>query len=73
MIGGYEIQVSKYLEGMKKAVKLNGIIYLSPAMWDLVKHAETQEELRHLLENIPLVDMGTLPNPWGLPLMNWMD
>ena len=51
------IEECSFMKGCKKAVKANGKIYLSPAMMDLVKHAD-EDELQHLLANIPLLDFG---------------
>lgn len=45
---GFSIKVSKNLEGSKKAVRQGSTIYVSPAMYDLMKHAN-EVELRQLL------------------------
>lgn len=50
------IAVSTHMAGTKKAVKMNGTVYVSPAMHDLIRHAEG-DELRRILEAIPLLDL----------------
>ena len=58
-LSGIEIRVDTSLVGSKKAVRLgDGPIYVTPAMMDLVQHAEG-DELRRLLGSIPLV---TIPD-----------
>lgn len=59
-LGGIGIKVDKTLIGCKNAVRIgNGDIHVSPAMYDLIKHAD-EKELRHLLESIKLL---TIPEP----------
>lgn len=69
-IDGIAIQVSQHMVGSKKAVRIgNGPIVLSPAMYELVSKAETQDELRRLLEAIPLLQLPAMPSirePWPL-------
>ena len=69
-IHGIPIQVDRHLIGSKKAVRIgNGPIVLSPAMYELVKGAESQEELRRLLEAIPLLQLPAMPSLYGpLPM-----
>ena len=64
------VRVDKSLVGSKKAVRIgNGPIYLSPAMYELVKGAESPEELRRLLESIPLLQLPAMPSLYGpLPM-----
>jgi hypothetical protein len=54
---GFEIRVADYLKGSKKAVRQGNTIFVSPAMWDLMKHASDQAELEHLLSKIELVEI----------------
>lgn len=67
---GIAIQVSQQMTGSKKAVRFgDGPIILSPAMWELVKGAESEGELRRLLEAIPLVTMPPMPSLYSpLPM-----
>ena len=45
------VRVDESLVGSKRAVRIgNGPIYLSPAMYELVKGAESPEELQRLLD-----------------------
>ncbi|HUT88698.1 MAG TPA: hypothetical protein VMY37_04330 [Thermoguttaceae bacterium] len=60
---GVSVQVSPWLEGMKKAVRFGETIYVSPAMWDLLSHANPAE-LEHLVANIPVLDLGDIPFPF---------
>lgn len=54
-----EIKVDPHLVGSKMAVRIErGPIYVSPAMMDLIQHAD-QDELRKLLASIKLL---TLPD-----------
>lgn len=55
-LDSFEIVVDQHMAGMKKAVKMGNKIVVSPAMYDLIKHAD-QKELEHLLKNIPLIDI----------------
>lgn len=55
---GFKVVVDQVLVGCKKGYKMGDTIHLSPAMMDLLKHAETQEELTRLLTAIELVDLG---------------
>ncbi len=45
---------SKILVNSKIALEVEGIIYVSPAMYSLIEKAETQKELKHLINNIPV-------------------
>lgn len=47
--------VSPWMDGAKAAVRYGKTIYLSPAMWRLLIHADTQEEFRAVWEAIPKV------------------
>ena len=57
LLAGFGLAVSEHLRGSKRAVKSGDTIYVSPAMYDLIRHAEG-EELRRLLVSIPLLDVG---------------
>lgn len=59
-----EIVKVRYMEGSKKAVKLNNRIYVSPEIYDLLLK-EDGISLRTLLANIPLIDMGIF-SPFGM-------
>jgi hypothetical protein len=56
-IDQFEIAISESLVGAKKAVKSGRKIYISPAMYDLMKNS-TGKELEHLLANLLVVDVG---------------
>lgn len=58
---GLRVQVNQYLTGAKTAVRDGNVITVSPAMFDLMKHA-SPDELKHLLANIPCVNL-TPPQP----------
>jgi hypothetical protein len=65
---GYRVAVSSALVGSKRAIRMGDTIYVSPAMYDLMKHAD-QEELQRLLAAIPLLEAPDLFNPYGpLPM-----
>jgi hypothetical protein len=56
------IEVSKHMAGFKYAVQFgDGPVYVSPAMYELVKDA-TPEELETLLKNLPLKRLPALPS-----------
>lgn len=59
--GGFEIVVSPTLAGSKLALRYSGSsrVYVSPAMFDLMKYANPQE-LETLLANIRVL---SLPDP----------
>jgi len=56
-IDAIPIQVDPLLQGVNKAVKRGRIIYVSPAIWSLMKNAQGKE-LEDLLAKIPLLDLG---------------
>lgn len=62
---GCPVQVSSSLQYGKKAVKLNGIIYVSPAMHELMKGTDS-DELEKLFRAIELVDMDKFSNRTSL-------
>lgn len=39
-LDGLAVQVSPFMEGQKRAVQINETVYVSPAMYDLMKHAD---------------------------------
>jgi hypothetical protein len=55
-LAGLSIKVSQLLAGSKRAFKQGGTVYVSPAMYDLIRNAD-EAELRHLLANIRLVEI----------------
>lgn len=61
-LAGFEIRCSPTMAGQSKCVKLGGVIHVSPAQWDLLKNARG-DELKHLLENLPMLDMDGKPAP----------
>lgn len=66
---GVRIAVSNALVGSTKAVQFgDGPIHVSPAMWDLMKHAD-KAELRRLLESIHVV---RIPKPTAGGLGDYM-
>lgn len=73
MFHGIEIRASQYLAGSKRAYRLgDGPVIVSPAMYELISAAETEAELRLLLENIgvlnlPSLDVFSLPMTTVLP------
>lgn len=61
MIGGIEIKVSADLVGSKVAVRFgDGPLILSPAMHDLVAHADA-DELHRLLGAIRVLQLPAMP------------
>ena len=56
MLDALEIVVSSHLAGQKRAVKIGDRLHVSPAMFDLMKHA-SKDELEHLLRSIGLIDL----------------
>lgn len=56
-----EIVISKYLAGSKHAIQFgDGPVYVSPAMYDLMKNA-TPEELETLLKSIRIKRLPPMP------------
>lgn len=51
---GLSVCVSKHLAGSKRGVRQGNTVYVSPAMYDLMKHADP-DELKLLLEKIEVV------------------
>lgn len=67
MLDGIEVRVCTALVGSKKAVRVgDGPIYVGPAMWDLISHAEG-EELQKLLATIQLVSLPAF-DPFTMPM-----
>ena len=54
---GFRVRVASALSGGSRAVRQGDVIYVSPAMYDLMSHAD-EAELERLLQAIRLV---TLP------------
>ena len=53
---GFVIQVSSVLAGGKKAILTGNNLYVSPAMYDLMKHA-SPDELIKLLQAIEVIEL----------------
>ncbi len=53
---GLSVHVVSHMVGMKKAVRQGDRLYVSPAMWDLLSHAEGAE-LERLLAAIPCTEI----------------
>jgi hypothetical protein len=65
---GFAVQECRWMVGMKKALRVGRTIYISPAMMDLIRHAEG-DELRRLLGSIPMVEIPEPPSMFGpLPM-----
>lgn len=61
------VEVSPALVGSKVAVQFgNGPVYVSPAMFDLMKNA-TESELELLLKSIHIRRLPPLPSLWCPP------
>lgn len=58
MIEGFGVHVSSVLVGSKRAFRIGNEIWVSPAMYELIRHADP-DELQRLLSAIPLL---TLPD-----------
>jgi hypothetical protein len=61
---GFAVQECRWMAGSKKALRVGRTIYVSPAMMDLIRHAEG-DELRRLLGSIPLVEIREPPSVFG--------
>ena len=59
MVDGLQIRTSQKLIGQKHAIQFGAVLYVSPAMHSLIEHAD-QDELRHLMANIRIVNMSCL-------------
>lgn len=49
----YFVVVSEWMDGAKQAVRYGKTLCVSPAMWKLLIHAETQEEMQTVWDAIP--------------------
>jgi hypothetical protein len=58
-VSALPVRVNQWLVGSKQAVDFGGVIHVSPAMFELLRHAEG-DELERLLQAIPVV---TIPVP----------
>jgi hypothetical protein len=58
---GFEVHVNPVLAGGKKAVRQGNRMYVSPAMYDLISHAEG-DELESLLKSIECVTIPEMPS-----------
>lgn len=60
------VAVSPLLAGSKWAVLWQGRLEVSPAMMDLIRRAETPEELERILGAIGLINLDALGVPAGM-------
>lgn len=68
LYSGLKIAVSSVLAGGKRAVRMGDTVYVSPAMYDLIKSAD-EKELRLLLEKIEMITIPEPPSIFGpLPM-----
>ena len=61
---GLAVRVAPWMVGAKVAVQKGATLFVSPAMWELVRHADG-DELQRLLSAISVFVMEPLPQ---LPL-----
>ncbi len=54
---GMSVVMNNWLAGVDKAVKVGGTIHVSPAVYSLMKTADS-DELEKLLRNLPLLDLN---------------
>lgn len=59
---GIQVRVCKLLAGSKKAVKQDGILQVSPAMYHLMRHA-SPAELDALVRSLEVLDLDADPVP----------
>lgn len=66
---GFRIVVSSALTGGRSAIQQGRTIFVSPAMYDLMSHAEP-DELERLLRAIRVVEIPELRESdlWSLPM-----
>lgn len=73
MLAGLRVEVCRYLAGSKRGLRMGQTVYVSPAMFDLIRHAEG-DELRTLLEAIEVVTIPEPPSIYGpLPMITRPD
>lgn len=66
---GFNVTVSSALVGSKRAVRMGNTICVSPAMFDLIKHAN-EDELQRLLAAINVLTIPEPPSIYGpLPMI----
>lgn len=64
MIADFPYRVCKFLAGQDRPVLTGGVLLVSPAMADLIEHAD-EREMEHLLENLyPIRIDGLVPEEW---------
>jgi hypothetical protein len=54
---GHTLVVCPWMTGAREADCVGTVVYISPAMWDLLAHAAGPDELQFLLDNILVVDL----------------
>ena len=62
---GIAVEVSPLLQGQKRAVRNGDTLYVSDAMWRLMKDA-TDKELRHLFEHLEFLDVSAFAGELNL-------
>jgi len=66
LLFGLSFEPCRWMAGMRKAVQVgDGPVCVSPAMYELIFKAESQHELRQVLENIPLLRLPKLDQGRG--------
>lgn len=65
-LDGVPVEVSELLVGSKKAVWLKDRLVVSPAMFDLMRHA-SPDELETLLKSIGLINLDKY-DPFAAPI-----
>lgn len=67
LFSGLRIIVAAFLAGTKRAIIQGDAAYVSPAMYDLISHADP-EELELLLSRIECVRIPEVPSVFDLPM-----
>jgi len=57
-LGSVRVIVMPTMVGFKRAIIDKDVLYVSPAMHDLLRHAETHDELAHIIKSIPVLDIS---------------
>jgi hypothetical protein len=56
------VQVHPYMVGERQAARIGNTFYVSPEMYEAMKRADS-EELKRLLEDIPVIDLDAVRLP----------
>lgn len=67
-VNGYTVTVRDSLAGAKNAVRYGDTLYVSPAMWELLRFAEGPEDLAFILKNIPVAVLPYTPPGYVRPV-----